>query len=71
VSASTAAVTDPMSAATAAVVATSYGLGRPPRAPTYADRGELGRIWRLDTDRGSWAVKESYIELNEADATAD
>ena len=60
-----------MTPATAAVVARSYGLGEPVAAPAYADRGELGRIWRLDTDRGSWAVKEALVPVEEAAAAAD
>jgi aminoglycoside phosphotransferase (APT) family kinase protein len=60
-----------MSVASAAAVATAYGLGRPRRPPAYADRGELGRIWRLDTDRGSWAVKELLYPVAEAAAAAD
>jgi Ser/Thr protein kinase RdoA (MazF antagonist) len=36
----------------------AYDLGRPRGVPTIAARGELGRIWRLETDRGPWAVKE-------------
>lgn len=61
----------PMSAATAAAVAARYDLGVPLREPRYADRGELGRIWRLDTERGRWAVKELLHPVAEADAAAD
>src|SRR5690242_17821976 len=39
-------------------VADAYGLGTPVAAATVAARGELGRIWRLETIRGTWAVKE-------------
>jgi Ser/Thr protein kinase RdoA (MazF antagonist) len=60
-----------MSVAAAAVVAERFGLGAPLKAPAYADRGELGRIWRLDTDRGSWAVKELLYPVAEAAAAAD
>lgn len=60
-----------MSAATAVAVATRYDLGVPVREPRYADRGELGRIWRLDTDRGRWAVKELLVPFAEPDAAAD
>ncbi|MEW9554245.1 phosphotransferase [Nonomuraea sp. NPDC050783] len=52
-------------------VAAAYGLGEPVGPATYAARGELGRIWRLDTRRGSWAVKEALVPLREADARAD
>jgi Ser/Thr protein kinase RdoA (MazF antagonist) len=60
-----------MTAGTAAVVARRYGLGEPTAPPAYADRGELGRIWRLDTDRGSWAVKEALVPVDEVAAAAD
>ena len=60
-----------MSRRTAEAVASRYGLGPPVRDPVYADRGELGRVWRLDTDRGSWAVKEADQLVPEVDAAAD
>jgi Ser/Thr protein kinase RdoA (MazF antagonist) len=60
-----------MSSETAAAVAAAYRLGTPVAAPRYADRGELGYIWRLDTDRGAWAVKESDLVVTEADAADD
>jgi Ser/Thr protein kinase RdoA (MazF antagonist) len=60
-----------MTEATAAAVARRYGLGRPLRPPAYAARGELGLIFRLDTDRGAFAVKESLIPVDERDAAAD
>jgi Ser/Thr protein kinase RdoA (MazF antagonist) len=60
-----------MSMATAMAVASCYGLGTPVREPAYADRGELGLIWRLETDRGSWAVKELLAPPQEADAARD
>lgn len=39
-------------------VAEAYDLGQPRGTPTVAARGELGRIWRLETSSGTWAVKE-------------
>jgi Ser/Thr protein kinase RdoA (MazF antagonist) len=36
-----------------------------------AARGEQGRIWRLDTDRGSFAVKEQLVRQQPADAALD
>ena len=39
-------------------VAETYDLGEQRGAPTVAARGELGRIWRLETTSGTWAVKE-------------
>ena len=41
-----------------ALVADAFGLGPPIGRPSVAARGELGRIWRLETERGPWAVKE-------------
>ena len=34
-------------------------------------RGEQGRIWRLDTDTGAFAVKELVVRQMRADAVAD
>ena len=34
-------------------------------------RGEQGRIWRLDTDMGAFAVKELVVRQMRADAVAD
>jgi Ser/Thr protein kinase RdoA (MazF antagonist) len=39
-------------------VCRAFDLGRPRGVPVVAARGELGRIWRLETERGPWAVKE-------------
>jgi thiamine kinase-like enzyme len=36
-----------------------------------AARGELGRIWRLETATGIWAVKEIFRPDSEAEAQAD
>ena len=52
-------------------IAEAYGLGLPTRPPVAMARGELGRIWRLDTERGSWAVKELLVPTDEATARAD
>ena len=54
-----------------AAIADAYGLGRPKGPPTAAARGELGRIWRLETSSGSWAVKEIFDPDSEAEAQAD
>lgn len=54
-----------------AAVASAYDLGRPLRPPVYAARGELGRIWRLDTDAGTWAVKELLVPVEEHEVRAD
>ncbi|MFF0768763.1 aminoglycoside phosphotransferase family protein [Nonomuraea wenchangensis] len=60
-----------MSGVPVEAVAAAYGLGEPVGAAVYAARGELGRIWRLDTRRGSWAVKELLVPVREEDARAD
>ncbi|SEG90927.1 Phosphotransferase enzyme family protein [Nonomuraea solani] len=52
-------------------LARAYGLGEPLGPPAYAARGELGRIWRLDTASGTWAVKELLVPVEERDARAD
>ncbi|MFC5835148.1 phosphotransferase [Nonomuraea insulae] len=52
-------------------VARAYGLGEPLRPSVYAARGELGRIWRLDTTGGTWAVKELLVPVEEGDVRAD
>jgi Ser/Thr protein kinase RdoA (MazF antagonist) len=55
---------DPGAPAAAAVHA-AFGLpgGRPTLHGPVA-RGYMGHIWRLDTDAGSWAVKESLAGLD-------
>ncbi|GIF62015.1 hypothetical protein Ais01nite_00500 [Asanoa ishikariensis] len=62
---------DVVSTEVAAMVTARYGLGEALGPPVYAARGELGRIWRLDTARGSWAVKEALVPVAEEDAEAD
>ena len=37
----------------------------------FAARGELGRIWRLDTSAGTWAIKELFEPPTEAEAADD
>ncbi|MEU4515380.1 aminoglycoside phosphotransferase family protein [Nonomuraea wenchangensis] len=60
-----------MSGVPVEAVAAAYGLGEPVGAAVYAARGELGRIWRLGTRRGPWAVKELLVPVREEDARAD
>ena len=60
-----------MSAATVAAAAWLFDLGEVTGDPIFAARGELGRIWRVDTDRGSWAVKEPLVPAFERDAATD
>jgi Ser/Thr protein kinase RdoA (MazF antagonist) len=40
--------------------AAAFGLGRVLAEPTVAARGEMGRIWRLETATGRWALKEVF-----------
>jgi Ser/Thr protein kinase RdoA (MazF antagonist) len=37
-----------------------FGLGRVLSEPIVAARGEMGRIWRLETTTGPWALKEVF-----------
>ena len=37
-----------------------FGLGRVQGLPVVAARGEMGRIWRLETATGTWALKEVF-----------
>jgi len=55
----------------AALVAEGFGLGAPIDDMSPVARGEQGQVWRLDTDDGSYAVKESFEPPSEADAAAD
>ncbi len=55
----------------AGAIADAFGLGRPSGPPVAAARGELGRIWRLETTTGTWAVKEIFEPESETDAQAD
>ena len=52
-------------------VANAFGLGNPVAEMVFAARGELGRIWRLDTDRGSFAVKELLLRQQPDEAVLD
>ena len=54
-----------------ATIASAYGLGIPARQMIMVARGEQGRIWRLDTDTGAFAVKELVVRQMRADADAD
>jgi aminoglycoside phosphotransferase (APT) family kinase protein len=49
-------------AADAARVAVTYRLGDVLAFTGPVARGVIGQIWRLDTDAGSWAVKEWFDE---------
>jgi len=49
----------------------AFGFGTPVREMIMVARGEQGRIWRLDTDTGVFAIKELINRQLPADAAAD
>jgi Ser/Thr protein kinase RdoA (MazF antagonist) len=49
----------------------AFVLGTPNDGPVAVARGEMGRIWRMDTDLGRYAVKELFYEYDESAAQAD
>jgi Ser/Thr protein kinase RdoA (MazF antagonist) len=51
-------------------VARTFGLGSSVHGMQLAGRGEQGQVWRLDTDRDSFAVKELLVRQDEPDAAA-
>jgi Ser/Thr protein kinase RdoA (MazF antagonist) len=57
--------------AQSAEIARGYGLGTPVADLMLAARGEQGRVWRLDTTSGTFAVKELLLRQVERDAAAD
>ena len=54
-----------------ATIASAYGLGSPAREMIMVARGEQGRVWRLDTEVGAFAVKQLVVRQMRADAVAD
>lgn len=48
-------------------VAGRYGLGEDAVLSGPVARGEMGRVWRLETPRGNIAVKEFFEPVSEAD----
>jgi Ser/Thr protein kinase RdoA (MazF antagonist) len=54
-----------------AVAAGVYGLGTVLGPPTPAARGQQGIVWRVETDRGRFAVKELIEPLTEAEVAVD
>lgn len=62
---------EPMPAGTAAAVAWWFDLGAVSSDLVLAARGEQGRVWRLETSRGRWAVKELLSSAPETDAARD
>lgn len=62
---------DYLSPAVTAALSRAFDLGTPTGRAVLADQGEQGRIWRLDTDRGTWAVKQALHHTDEARAAVD
>src|SRR5262245_30546398 len=52
-------------------VAAAYDLGTPYGPMTLAAVGEQGKIWRLDSTRGAFAVKELVMEQTEDQVAHD
>ncbi len=57
--------------ASADQIAAAFGLGDAIGDLDPAARGEQGQVWRLDTEQGSYAVKESFEPQSETEAAAD
>ena len=55
----------------AAAIGRAYGVGTSLQEMIMVARGEQGRVWRLDTDMGTFAIKELIIRQTPADASAD
>ncbi len=54
----------------ATVIAQAFGLGDGARlSDTPVARGKQGQVWRLDTTRGRWAVKEPFRRSTETAVT--
>ena len=54
-----------------AEIAAAYDLGAALGPPVLSARGEQGQVWRLDTDKGSYAVKDLIVRQTEAEAAQD
>src|SRR5207342_1281687 len=51
--------------------ARAFGLGAVEAEPVVAARGRQGRVWRVKTRRGCFAVKELLVGLTERDVQVD
>jgi hypothetical protein len=51
----------------ATTIARAYGVGTPVREMIMVARGKQGRVWRLDTDTGAFAINELVIRQLPAD----
>src|SRR4051794_40948253 len=52
----------------ATAVAAAFRLGEPRGQARFAARGELGRVYRLETSTGGYAVKTTFEPWEEAEA---
>jgi len=52
-------------------IAAAFGLGGSAVLTGPVARGEQGQVWRLETERGRYAVKDVFDEVDAAAATAD
>jgi aminoglycoside phosphotransferase (APT) family kinase protein len=59
-----------LSAADAPRIATAFGLGEAALMTGPVARGVIGQIWRMETERGAWAVKE-WFEPPDTDELAE
>ena len=57
--------------AAAAAISDHYGLGDSAVLTGPVARGEQGWVWRLDTRRGAWAVKELFVPRPEEEVDAE
>jgi hypothetical protein len=60
-----------LTAADAEHVAGAFGFGDGAVLAGPVARGELGQVWRLETERGAWAIKEPFAAPAVAEVVAD
>lgn len=60
-----------LSSSHAGAVAAAFGLGRPVALTGPVAHGRLGSIWRLESDRGRYAVKESRFAPDPGEVERD
>ena len=53
------------------LLAKGLGVSAPISDLSPVARGEQGQVWQLDTERGSYEVKESFAPQQESEAAAD
>ncbi|MEO5853375.1 MAG: aminoglycoside phosphotransferase family protein [Nocardioides sp.] len=60
-----------LTAASGPRIAAAFGLGGDAVLTGPVARGEKGQVWRLETGRGRYAVKDAFEDVDAAAATAD